>query len=452
MNMPDDRQPNKSLDRAEVGPLSRRDWILGRAGPREMGILLDDDRMSVAGTANSPCTMAIRSALGIWVEDETGRRYRDLYGNNCHHIGYRHPHLVQALRDQLDAVPWISRGFTSAVNTAFAAKLATLAGRPDAKVMTERNGADAIEVALSLARASTGRYKTISFYGAYHGRSAGALSVSGSYQHRQGLGPLLPGAIHVPPFHRHAGSAPGDTHESCARESLAAMRTVFEYERDIGAVVGETIRNFAYVPPDWYWPEVRKLCDRYGALLILDEIATGLGKTGSLFNFQRFDLRPDMVCIGKSIGGAAMPLSAVVVDPSLDIDPGLNVGYYTNEKNPLGARAGLATLEIIEAERLVENARTLGAHAAIRLEEMRKIHGATATFRTAGLMLAAEFDPDRGGKELADLIYRGCVERGVIPMFSPASTVALSVPLVIDQRNLDECIDILGEAITAASQ
>jgi 4-aminobutyrate aminotransferase len=187
-------------------------------------------------------------------------------------------------------------------------------------------------------------------------------------------------------------------------------------------------------------------------LLILDEIATGLGKTGSLFNFQRFDLRPDMVCIAKAIGSAAMPLSAVVVDPSLDIDPGLNVGYYTNEKNPLGARAGLATLEIIEAERLVENARTLGAHAAIRLEEMRKTHGAIAAFRAAGLMLAVEFDLDSGGKELADLVYRGCVERGVIPMFSPASTVALSVPLVIDQRDLDECIDILGEAIAAASQ
>ena len=449
--MPDDRQLNQSLNRTNPSPLSQRDWILGRAGPDEMAILFDDERMSIAGTANSPCTMAIRSALGIWVEDETGRRYRDLYGNNSHHIGYRHPHLVQALREQLDTVPWVSRGFTSAVNAAFAKKLATLVGRPDAKVLTERNGADAVETALALARASTGRYKTISFYGAYHGRSAGALSVSGSYQHRQGLGPLLPGAIHVPPFHRHAGSAPGTTHESCARESLTAIRTVFEYERDIGAVIGETIRNFAYVPPDWYWTEVRKLCDHYGALLILDEIATGLGKTGSLFNFQRFDLRPDMVCIAKSIGGAAMPLSAVVVDASLDIDPALNVGYYTNEKNPLGARAGLATLEIIEAESLVENARTLGAHAAVRLDEMRRRHDVITAVRAAGLMFAVEFEPERGGKELADVVYRGCVDRGVIPMFSPAQTVGFSVPLVIDQRNLDECIDIIDEVISAAS-
>ncbi len=428
------------------GMNDRGSWILDRVGSREQDLLLDDRRMSVAGTSTNPCVMAIRAASGIRVEDETGRRYIDLYGNNCHHIGYRHPRLIEALRRQLDAVPFVARGFTSELSIAFAAMLRQAAELPDAKVVSARSGADAIEIALATARAATGRYKTISFYDSYHGRSAGALSIGGRYQDQLGLGPMLPGNIRIPPYHRHQAAPPADDHAACARLSLQVLRTVFEHERDIAAVVGETIRNNPFVPPHWYWPEVRELCNRHGTLLILDEIATGLGKTGSLFNFHRFGIRPDIVCVGKALGGTLAPLSAVLVNGDLALDPGLNIGYYTHDKNPFCAQAGLSTLGIIADERLVENARTLGAHAACRLDELRVSTDRIQEVRAAGLMLAIEF-AGTDAAAIAERVYRTCIDAGVIPTFPRGAVLTLSAPLVITRPELDSALDTVAAAV-----
>ena len=429
------------------------DWILSRMQHTDRDVLVNDRERSFRGTANDPCLIAVSDASGAWIRDHEGRRYLDLYGNNCHHIGYRHPRLVRALHEQIDALAFVPRGLTNRPAAAFAEHLAALVGWPGAKIVSARSGADAIEIALAIARAHTGRYKTISFYDSYHGRSAGALSVGGRYADQRGLGPLLPGAIHVPPYYRFGAALLGQDHEPYARHSLAAMRFAFEQEREIAAVLGETIRNSPFVPPDWYWPEVRRLCDAHGALLILDEVATGLGKTGWLFNYRRFDVRPDMVVLGKALGGTAMPLSAVVADGRLDSAPHLNIGYFTHEKNPLCAAAGDVTLSIIAEEDLVMKARSLGLHLRERLDELKARHPSIGEIRGAGLMTAIDFTGDAvAAAQRAALIHRLCIERGLLPMLPRGRSITLSAPLIIERSELDGAVEILAEAISAAAR
>jgi len=432
--------------------IAQAEWIRERMEGRDEALLEEDGDLSIRGPSSAPCLIAVESASGIWITDHAGRKYMDLYGNNCHHIGHHHPQLIAALKAQMDTLAFVPRGLTSAPSVEFPQRLRAAAGWPDAKVVSARSGADAIEIALALARANTGRYKTISFYDAYHGRSSGALSLGGRADDKLGLGPLLPGAIHVPPYFRFGREALGENHEAYARQSLEAIRTVFEYERDIAAVVAETIRNGAYAPPDWYWHEVRGLCDEFGALLILDEIATGLGKTGSLFNYHRYCVRPDIVVLGKALGGAVLPLSAVLADARLDRMPQLNIGYFTHEKNPLCARAGLATLEIIEQGKLPERAMKLGAHAAARIAALPAQYAVVRETRSAGLMFALEFR-DSGQRDSAEQmsrkVQRACIDRGLLPTIPKGASLTFSAPLIIEQSELDQAIDVLCDAISA---
>jgi len=442
--------PAKPSD-APFAASSQSEWIWSRVEGLDRTLLLDDRNSSIRGTTNDPCLIAVKNASGIWIFDHAGRRYMDMYGNNCHHIGYNHPRLIAALREQMDELSFVPRGLTNAPAVAFAETLANLSGWAGAKVVSARSGADAIEIALAVARANTGYYKTISFYDSYHGRSAGALSVGGRHQNHAGLGPLLPGAIHVPPYYRHGASSLGEDHEVYARQSLNMIRVVFEQERDICAVVGETIRNGPYVPPDWYWPEVRRLCDTHGALLILDEIATGLGKTGWLFNYQRFDIRPDILVLGKALGGATVPLAAVLVDERLDRMPHLNIGYFTHEKNPLCARAGATTLSILADEKLVANAWTLGGLAKEALAEMQLGHSQIREVRCAGLMVAVEFRSDcgsgGGGAGFVKMLQQRCIERGLLTTLPRGCSLTLSAPLTIREGELRDGLSILAEAI-----
>ena len=434
----------------------RKNWIHQNSDAASRALLKRDEAISIPGKNNTPCILPIRKSEGIWLEARDGRRYIDFYGNNCHHIGHRHPRLLDALRRQLDLCTLAPRGFTTELSVVLGESIAALWGDDSAKVAFAPSGSDAIDIALCVAKACTGRHKTLSFYDAYHGRSLGALSVGGTYSDRRQLEPLVPGALRVPPHYRHGDEELGFDHETYARHSLDAVKAVFEYERDIAAVIGETIRNGAYVPPDWYWPAVRELCDSYGSLLILDEVPTGLGKTGWLFNHERFGIRPDVTVIGKALGGAVMPVAGTIVDGRLSLPSALDLGYFTHEKNPVSIQAGLTTLDIIQDERLVSRAKTLGEVGADALESLKEKCASIREVRCAGLM----FGVDLGGPamereqavEFAEMVYRASVDAGVIPLFPAKSTVTLSAPLVIQEGQLLDALHSFGEAVQAAER
>ena len=426
----------------------------------------DDARYFLHQSASTPGLSAVRRAAGIWVEEIGGRRFMDFHGNSVHHLGYSHPALVAALKAQLDDLTFSPRRFTNDVAVALARRLAELAPEPLGKVLLAPSGNDAMEIALRLARVATGRFKTVSFWDAYHGAGLAASSVGGEREYRSGRnGPLLPGTEHVAPptcYRCPYGYPERDGRpllEVCRLACAHFVRYVLEKEGDVAAVVAEPIRSTAYVPPPGFWAEVRAACDAHGALLVFDEVPNGLGKTGRLFAFEHFGVVPDIVVLGKALGGGILPLAAVIARRDLDVAGHLSLGHYTHEKNPLLARAGLATLAILEEEGLVDRAARLGAWALDRLRALAGRHRSVGDVRGLGLRLAVELVEDRSTKtparEMARAVARRAFDRGLSFTVGGESVLVLSPPLVITEDELEEAFAILdaclGEVEAGAS-
>ena len=418
-----------------------------RAGgqkPARGSLVERDARVFLRQSGSTPCVGAIRRAEGIWLEDSAGRRLMDFHGNSVHHLGYGHPKLVAAIKQQLDELPYTPRRYTDEPAVLLAEKLAAMWPGGRGKVLLSTGGSDAIEIALKLARVATARYKTISFYDSYHGSGFGALSVGGRPKDRPArLGPLVPGALHVPPFYRYGGPEAVDA-PIWAERSLDAIRFTLRREPDVAALIAEPIRSTPHLPPPWFWPEARKLCDEYGALLIFDEIPTGLGKTGRLFASEHVGATPDMTVLGKALGGGILPIAAVIAKASLDVAPDLALGHYTHEKNPVTARAALATLDIIEAEGLVENALKVGEHTRSHLTEMQGRHSSIRSVRGVGLLNAVEL---QGRDGTAGAVADRAREKGLNISTTAGVDLTLSPPLVITEREMDQALDILESAI-----
>jgi 4-aminobutyrate aminotransferase len=227
-----------------------------------------------------------------------------------------------------------------------------------------------------------------------------------------------------------------------------------ENERDVAAVIAEPIRwSTVTVPPAEYWQRIREYCDRYGALLIFDEIGTALGRTGRMYAFEHFGVEPDIVVLGKGFGGGVMPLAGIVARKDLDVAGDRAIGHYTHEKNPVSCAAGLATIEYIEQENLVERSRLLGEYTMQRLEALREEVPCIHEVRGRGLLIGVELadHPDYGpAAHLAERIMYLAMERGMSFKVSSGTVLTLCPPLVITQDQLDEAIAILAECFRVA--
>ncbi len=433
---------------------ARRRWAEKHPDGATRALLARDADAFLHQSLSSPCVSTIARAEGIWIEDTAGRRYMDFHGNSVHHLGYGHPKVVAAIKDQLDALPFSPRRFTNEVSVALAERLGSLAPGDLSKVLFTTGGSDANEVALKIARAATGRFKTVSFWDAFHGAGMGSASVGGEATFRSHIaGPLMPGAEHVAPFHcyrcpyNHAGP------DVCGLACAKMVDYVLEREGDVAAVIGEPMRAVPVPPPPGFWKAVREACDRHGALLILDEIPTGLGKTGRMFAFEHDGVVPDIVTLGKALGGGILPIAAVVARRDLDVAGDFAIGHYTHEKNPVTARAALATLDVIEEEGLVERAADLGARAMERLGAFAATSRIVGDVRGRGLMFGVEIVEDRStrapARDRAERIYYRCLEAGLSFKISAGCVLTLSPPLVIARDDLDRALSIVEDAIRA---
>ena len=313
-------------------------------------------------------------------------------------------------------------------------------------------------MALKLARAVTGRHKTVSFWDSFHGAGFGAASVGGEALFRSGpVGPLLAGGEHVAPFACYRcpyGYPDRDGRpqlELCAMRCASFVRYVLDKEQDVAAVIAEPVRAVPHLPPPGFWAEVRRACDEYGALLIFDEIPSGLGKTGRMFVCEHFDVVPDILVLGKALGGGVLPVAALLTRPELDVLGDHALGHYTHEKNPVLARAALTTLEIIEDEGLVENAARVGAYALARLDELKARHPLIGDVRGLGLLLGIELVLDRTTKapasDAADAVLYRCLERGLSFKTTLGNVLTLSPPLITQEADIDQALAILDTAL-----
>ena len=455
--MNDPSPPDPNLDRLRFeGDLNlspyRRAWTAENIAAATQRLLDEDARYFLHQSLSTPCLNALKSCRDAWIEDVEGRRHLDFHGNNVHQVGFGHSRVIAAIKEQLDILSFCTRRYTCEPAIALAKKLSELAPGDLNRVLFAPGGTTAVGMALKLARVATGRFKFISMWDSFHGASLDAISVGGEAIFRGGIGPLLPGCEHVPPpDNRYCPFRCGDC---CNLACADYVAYVLEKEGDVAAVIGETVRCTPFIPPLDYWKRIRAACDKHGTLLILDEIPTGLGRTGRMFACEHYGVIPDMLVLGKALGGGVFPLAALIAREGLNVASDKALGHCTHEKNPVACAAGLATLHIIEQERLVERARTLGDYALEQMREMAKRHTLMGDVRGLGLLMGIELLRDRKSRERAtdeaEQVMYGALCRGLNFKVTMGNILTLTPPLIISQAELDQALAILNDCIGKA--
>jgi 4-aminobutyrate aminotransferase len=428
----------------------RQAWLQVQINEETQQLLAEDAQYFLHQSLSTPCLNVLESCNGSHLVDLQGREFLDFHGNSVHQVGYRNQAVIDAIIHQLQTLPFCPRRFTNKPAIDLAKKLAELAPGNLKKVLFTPGGTSAIGIALKLARVATGRFKTISWWDSFHGASLDAISIGGEALFRSGIGPLLPGAIHVPPpatYRRAFGVNP-----ISPLESADYVEYVMAHEGDIAAFIAEPIRcTSVIVPPAEYWRRIRDICDRHGALLIFDEIPLCLGRTGKMFACEHVGVVPDILCLGKGLGGGIFPMAAVIAREDLDVAGEQALGHYTHEKNPVGCAAALATIRYLEEQHLLERAARLGAQMLGSLRELQAKHALIGDVRGIGLLCGLELVTDRDTREPAteesEHILYAALERGLSFKVSQGNVVTLMPPLTIDAADLDRAISILDECM-----
>jgi 4-aminobutyrate aminotransferase len=429
----------------------RTEWQEKNLDAETQALLEEDARYFLKQSLSTPCLNAIRSCEGIYLEDLQGRRYMDFHGNNVHQVGFANPVVIAAIKDQLDTLSFCTRRYTNRVAVDLARKLADIAPGDLNKVLLCPGGTIAMGMALKLARVVTGRHKTISMWDSFHGASLDAISIGGEAIFRQDIGPLLPGTEHVPPPDEYRCVFGCGDRGGCDLTCAKYIEYILEKEGDIAAVIAEPIRSTPYIPRREYWQAIRRACDRHGALLIFDEIPHALGRTGTMFTCENFDVVPDMLVIGKGLGGGIFPLAALIVRENLDVAEDRALGHYTHEKNPVGCAAALATIEYIEKENLVDHARELGQYSLKRMKEMMERHPLIGDVRGLGLFLGIELVKDRTTRERAtdeaETVMYSALSKGLSFKLTMGNIITLTPALIIKREEMDKALTVIDECL-----
>lgn len=374
---------------------------------------------------------------GFYFNDILGRRYIDcLGGYGIYSAGIQHPKIVKAVQDQLARMALSSQELLDPLRGALAKLLGELAPGDIQYAFFINNGADAVEGAMKLARLYTRKPGFIAAIRGFHGKSYGALSVMGKAEYRKGFEPLLEDVYFVP-F--------GDA--DAVDEELRRAKTV---GLDIAAVIAEPIQGEAgaIVPPDDYWPRLREICDRYQVLLIADEVQTGMGRTGKLFAVEHWDVAPDIMCLGKALGGGVMPLSAFLSTPKIwkVLEPNPFIHSSTFGGNPLACAAGIAAIHVTLEEDLPGQAATTGAYFLEELEKVQEEYpDVLLEVRGKGLLIGLELaSQELGYHTAAGLFRRGVLVAGTL---LNAQTLRIEPALNIPREVVDEVVRALAETL-----
>ena len=448
------RSRKKILEQSEgdVNLSPRRSaWTKKYIDEKTSKILAEDERYFLHQSLSTPCLNAISESKGIYLKDMQGRQIMDFHGNSVHQVGYGNTRVVDAIKKQLDEIPFCPRRYTNQVAIDLAKRLTELAPGNLNKLLFTPGGTSAIGMALKLARYKTNRHKTISMWGSFHGASLDAISIGGDSMFRKDVGPLLPGTEHIPPPTR------GKCHFNCVDEEhtgcIDYLKYILEREGDIAALIAEPMRwASAELPPQNYWKRVREICDQLDVLLIFDEIPSAMGRTGKMFVCEHFDVVPDMLVIGKGLGGSIFPMAALIAREELDILDDRALGHYTHEKSSVGCAAALATIDCLYDDNLIENAVTLGKHAMERFLEMQTRFPLIHEVRGLGLFLGIELRRDnKPANDEADTVLYHSLSRGLSFKVGGGCVLTLCPPMTITLDELNKALDIIEEGISSIS-
>lgn len=443
-----DEQKNLAIEGDINRSEQRAVWDALDKGARTKTLLEKDAQFFFHQSMSTPCLDVVSSVYGSNLTTFDQKQILDFHGNGVHQLGYNHPKLIEALKAQLDSLSFSPRRYTNEVAVDLAEQLAALTGEDLNRLLLTPNGSAAVGIALKLARAHTGKHKVISFWDSYHGASMDVASYSGEAIFQSELGALLPGSIRVPGPNSYRKEV-----FSSEQDLLSYIEYIMEKDPEIGAFLAEPIRNTdVQIPSSFFWKQLRALCDRFGIVLIFDEIPLAFGRTGKLFAHEHFEITPDLLCLGKGMGGGVIPQAAVIGRERFNQFAHLSMGHYTFEKHPLGARAALSVLSIIQEEMLLEKVASDGEFMRTELAAMQAKHQGIGDIRGIGLLWAIELVCDREQKirdaERAERVMYYCLQNGLNFKVSKSNVIQLMPPLTISRTELKKALTILDQALT----
>ncbi|EJG1859451.1 aspartate aminotransferase family protein [Vibrio parahaemolyticus] len=429
---------------------ARQAWNASMDDARTQALLKRDSEVFLHQAMSTPCLDTLEAAEGIYIQDATGKKYMDFHGNNIHQLGYGHPHVIKRVQEQIAKLPFSPRRFTNETAIECAEKLTQICGGELNRVLFAPGGTSAVGMALKLARHITGNYKVVSLWDSFHGASLDAISVGGEACFRQGMGPLMAGVERIPPAVSYRGAFPvadgSDVHYA------DYLEYVIEKEGGVGAFIAEAVRNTdVQVPSKAYWKRIREICDKHNVMLIIDDIPNGMGRSGEWFTYQAYDIEPDILCIGKGLGGGLVPIAAMVTKDKYNTAEQISMGHYTHEKSPIGCAAALATMEAIEQDGLLDKVKADSQFMREKLLEMKAKYPVIGDVRGIGMLWGIELVTDHESKarayDEAEAVLYQCLNNGVSFKVSQGNVIQLSPPLIITREQLTEALAIFEEAI-----
>lgn len=438
------------------GGLLRDAWLEHLSGASR-SVLGADEALFMKQSMSTPCMNVIADAEGCYITDQNGKRYLDFHGNSLHQVGYKNTAILEALKNQLAALPFIPRRYTADIAVQAAQALVDKTVSGDFRVLFTPSGTAAVGLALKIARKATGRHKVISLWESFHGAGLDAISVGGEYAFSKDMGPLLAGCIKAIPYNGYRNLLHSDCPHTIAGFCLDYIEYIIRQEGDIGGLLLEPIRaTDTHVPPPEFFARLRRLCDRYGILLIFDEIPTALGRSGSFYVHQLFGVEPDILVLGKGLGGAVLPQAAVLTKSQYDCAKDISLGHYTHEKPAAGSAVICALVHYIDEHHLLANCREQSAFAAECAAALYRKFACIGQYRIAGLLISFEIVKDRATREgdgqLAERILYGCLERGLSFKVASGSCITWHPPLIVTREQLKAAFAIFADAIAAAEQ
>ena len=412
---------------------------------------MKDSRYFLHQALSTPVMNVLSKTEGPYIVDLNGKKYLDLHGNGVHNAGFSNPSIIEAVKKQLDAnLAFTPRRYTNIPAIKFAKKIIEITPEGLDRVLFCPGGSEAIEMAVMLAKQITGKWKTISYWDSYHGNGFQASSVGGEEHFTVGNGPMVPGAFHVefPNYFRNPWGF--SDQGKIDQEYLRQIKNIITHNPDIAAIIAEPISATPVVPSTTYWQEIQYLCQKYNIFLIFDEIIEGFGRTGKMFASEYF-VTPDVLVLGKSLGGGVVPFAGIVTKDKYNTLSHRSIGHFTHEKNPLCAAAGLAEIEYIEENDLVENAHKLGNYLMERLRELKNIYPLIGNIAGKGFHIGIDLVKNRETKERAveeaEQIMYSCLEQGVAFKIIEGNVITMRPSLVIDKDDCDLIIESLKNAL-----
>jgi taurine--2-oxoglutarate transaminase len=397
----------------------------------------------------------IDHAEGVYFWDTDGKKYIDFSSQLMNlNIGHQHPKVVAAIQAQAGKLCYAHPSMASEPRGLLGQKLAEVTPGDLSKTFFTLGGAESNENAIKIARMYTGKHKILARYRSYHGATHGAIALSGDNR-RWPVEPTMPGSVHF--LDPYCYRCPfGWTKDTCHRECIKHVEDIIQYEGPdyIAAIFmeGVTGSNGIIVPPDEYWPRIREICDKYGILLVSDEVMSGFGRTGKWFAVDNWNVVPDIITMAKGITAGYVPLGAVVVRKKIAdfFEDKMFWCGLTYSAHPLACAAGVATLDVYEEDHLIENAATVGKYLGQRLEGLKTKHPSVGDVRYIGLFSVIELVKNKITKEPSEEklgeIAKHLKKNGVFT-YTNHNMIFVVPPLCITTSQLDEGLAVIDQAL-----